>query len=110
MILAKFSYNAKFYKIIKKPPLFFTATSSVLLCTSGSETLKSKLKWKPHPRQLLKILLHFLLTKNFCAGDRSKHCLFSCCLFSADPADCSLHKSAAWKQWGKVTLRGEQSG
>jgi hypothetical protein len=30
----------------RKPPLFFTATSSVLLCTSGSETLKSKLKWE----------------------------------------------------------------
>lgn len=27
----------------RKPPLFFTATSSVLLCTSGNETLKSKL-------------------------------------------------------------------
>lgn len=27
----------------RKPPLFFTATSSVLLRTSGSETLKSKL-------------------------------------------------------------------
>lgn len=30
----------------KKPPLFFTATSSVLLCTSGRETLKSNLTGK----------------------------------------------------------------
>ncbi|EDL33470.1 mCG62736 [Mus musculus] len=38
-----------FIKLLRKPPLFFTATSNVLLCTSGSETLKSKLKWKqPH--------------------------------------------------------------
>lgn len=49
----------------RKPPLFFTATSSVLLCTSGNETLKSKLKQET--RALLNftiILLYFLITKN----------------------------------------------